>query len=873
MDLPQPPPDQELKNIIDKLAQFVARNGPEFEHMTKQKQKDNPKFSFLFGGTYFHYYQYRVTTEQAILKQKQRSLEQQAIVQQAINRQSIQTAPWQQHLQQIQDTSQEQIRQSEQNLAAQHQLLLQQQQVQVDEVIRKAQDEKLAKLSAETELELKELDGILQPIIDSCTKDSISGGKGWIFANATTPQRCEVIILYILKRITEPGATFEAKLHLVYLVNDVLHHCIRKNADDLKKVLDKSVVPIFCSTSIGVEAEKQQKLLKLHKLWETNKYFPQQILDQLQNPAASLAAYQAGLIAEFAPLITPITTAIQTQYSLLQKQHQDFVAHLTGQMQQMPVPYAFQSPQLMPAQPVAATPYLQPPTFEQQQVPPQDPRLHHPPPVVSEEAAKPPQELSAAPPLEAAQLSDSQGSDSRHDSEPMNPDDRPADFRGLDMRNQELRNPELRSMDLRNPDIRNPDMRSLDMRNPDMLGAEMDPLPMGMHPRDYPPDDLHEPPYDIPPSRHHPNGRPLPPHYMDDYYGPPFDPDYGPPPHHERPYGRPIPPYRDIPPMGMGPQDMPPDYLEPGLPPIQPPYYDLPAGLMVPLVALEDSDYTKPLEPEDVRLPPPALPTDRLLAAVEQFYCPPTHERNRNNSYVISSEGWEQLGLYEFFKAKAQAKKAKGMPTDDRDYSAPMDLPPMQRYPEEPMEKRRKYREFKSPEKEVIPSPIKNGEKEHQRRSRSVSRSRSRSPELPPRRSSVSPSPPRSPPQRSNRHRSRGRSRSRSPPSKRSQRSPDRRSVSPPTFMGSGSTPHDRRLDESNKGHQLLKKMGWSGAGLGSQEQGIQDPVDAGDVRDRQDMYKGIGVSLNDPYENFRKSKGQAFINRMKARAEELGKM
>jgi len=57
--------DVELKNIIDKLANFVARNGPEFENMTKQKQKDNPKFSFLFGGEHFNYYQYRVTTEQA----------------------------------------------------------------------------------------------------------------------------------------------------------------------------------------------------------------------------------------------------------------------------------------------------------------------------------------------------------------------------------------------------------------------------------------------------------------------------------------------------------------------------------------------------------------------------------------------------------------------------------------------------------------------------------------------------------------------------------------------------------------------------------------------------------------------------------------
>ena len=47
------------------MAQFVARNGPEFEQMTKSKQKENPKFSFLFGGDYFNYYQYKVTTEQA----------------------------------------------------------------------------------------------------------------------------------------------------------------------------------------------------------------------------------------------------------------------------------------------------------------------------------------------------------------------------------------------------------------------------------------------------------------------------------------------------------------------------------------------------------------------------------------------------------------------------------------------------------------------------------------------------------------------------------------------------------------------------------------------------------------------------------------
>lgn len=35
------------------------------------KQKDNPKFSFLFGGEHFDYYTYKLTTEQLTLKKQQ----------------------------------------------------------------------------------------------------------------------------------------------------------------------------------------------------------------------------------------------------------------------------------------------------------------------------------------------------------------------------------------------------------------------------------------------------------------------------------------------------------------------------------------------------------------------------------------------------------------------------------------------------------------------------------------------------------------------------------------------------------------------------------------------------------------------------------
>lgn len=60
--------DPEQRNVIDKLANFVARNGPDFENVTKHKQLDNPKFSFLFGGEFHGYYQFKLNFERELCK-------------------------------------------------------------------------------------------------------------------------------------------------------------------------------------------------------------------------------------------------------------------------------------------------------------------------------------------------------------------------------------------------------------------------------------------------------------------------------------------------------------------------------------------------------------------------------------------------------------------------------------------------------------------------------------------------------------------------------------------------------------------------------------------------------------------------------------
>ncbi|XP_060068714.1 splicing factor 3A subunit 1-like [Ylistrum balloti] len=54
-----PPP--EVRNIVDKTASFVARNGPEFESRIRQNEVNNPKFNFLNPSDPYHaYYQHKV---------------------------------------------------------------------------------------------------------------------------------------------------------------------------------------------------------------------------------------------------------------------------------------------------------------------------------------------------------------------------------------------------------------------------------------------------------------------------------------------------------------------------------------------------------------------------------------------------------------------------------------------------------------------------------------------------------------------------------------------------------------------------------------------------------------------------------------------
>uniref|UniRef100_A0A3P8QJR3 Calcium homeostasis endoplasmic reticulum protein n=1 Tax=Astatotilapia calliptera TaxID=8154 RepID=A0A3P8QJR3_ASTCA len=862
MDIPSPPEDQELRNVIDKLAQFVARNGPEFEKMTMEKQKDNPKFSFLFGGEYFSYYKYKLAMEQQ---------------QQIYNPGTKDVVDIPPPLMPMiapppipppsAPAIDELIQQSQWNLQQQEQHLHTLRQEQVTAAITLAMEQQTQKLLLETQLDITEFDNLLQPIIDTCTKDAISAGKNWMFNNAKTPQHCELMTSHLRNRITADTAHFELRLHLIYLTNDVLHHCQRKQQKDLLAALQKVVVPIYCTSFLAVEEEK-------HFSYE-------------------YSFISASLITEYAAVVQPVQLAFQQQIQALKTQHDEFVASLKQQHQSQPqsapvgqlaAPAEPEKPPPMTTQADVKLPISGPPPGEfdgsssrppdpsnpsgPSDIPPTKPAWYDPQHMSPWNPNQPPPFDPNQPPPPCPPWNSHEGmwNDQR---DPGNWSGGPGREGGpwSGPGGSEHAPPSWNSYDQQPPWGNQPDQPPWGQREP--------PFPPRMqrppHFRGPFPPHQQPPPFNQPPPPPHGFGR-FPPRFMQEdfsprhhYDRPPYTPhrfDYAqgeypgdmpaPPPHHH--------PNQRLPPPGMGAEHPPwgggqhpefgppphgfnghsphmrhrqhPVQDDPSLVP-NVPYFDLPAGLMAPLVKLEDCDY-KPLDPKDIRLPPPMPPSDRLLAAVEAFYSPPSHDRPRN------SEGWEQNGLYEFFRAKMRARRKKDQ------------------------EKRNSGR----------------GGSRSRSRSRSRGRSSSRS-------SSHSSKSSRS---RSRSSRSRSHSRSRSYSQSRSflhysfiicfAKKPlscsvmmnfSRAFCSSTAVLGTTSSklPADTRLGEENKGHQLLMKMGWSGSGgLGAKEQGIQDPIKGGDIRDKWDQYKGVGVSLDDPYENYRRNKSYNFVARMKAREE-----
>ena len=218
--------------------------------------------------------------------------------------------------------------QSETNLTAQWTVLQQNQKTQAEEAIVKAMEAALEETARSCKVSLSHFNTLLTPIMETCTKDSISSGKSWMFQQGTDLETNILLAEYLSFKATNLSTPFTKKLHLIYLVNDVLHHCVRKNNDVMKKALETVAAPMYCSAARVATGDEMEKLSKLITLWTSkNKFFTEETLDQMKNPGTSLNKFKADLAEMHRDSVEEVEKTISATYAGYKGQHEQFVNH------------------------------------------------------------------------------------------------------------------------------------------------------------------------------------------------------------------------------------------------------------------------------------------------------------------------------------------------------------------------------------------------------------------------------------------------------------------------------------------------------------------------------------------------------------------
>jgi len=218
---PPAPANQRQREVIDKLAAYIVKSGPHLEDVTREKQSNNPLFSFLKeDGEYYEYYKWKIFE----IRQKQKEAE----------------SPW--------------------NLARNR--------------IFNPPNATGKPLSNEEKSALSQILDTLTP-----TKESIKKGKDYIMS---LPEAASSICQFMCQRIKETP-DFTARLNIIYLANDVLHHSIKPDKPSQFAEALYPYLPCILHRTYHMQSpENQSKLSKILLIWKTKNVYSESKITELE---------------------------------------------------------------------------------------------------------------------------------------------------------------------------------------------------------------------------------------------------------------------------------------------------------------------------------------------------------------------------------------------------------------------------------------------------------------------------------------------------------------------------------------------------------------------------------------------------------------
>ncbi|CAG8603033.1 22134_t:CDS:10 [Dentiscutata erythropus] len=132
--------------------------------------------------------------------------------------------------------------------------------------------------------EIDDFQVTLGMLMHDCSQSNIQRGKTWIFNHCSSPSHYEVLLRFIIA-LSRSRTVFEDKLHLIYLVNDVLFHSERRQEPWIKEALHPNLLALLRSAFHFIDAnEKQQeKVLKIISIWGDKHYFDDAKINALKS--------------------------------------------------------------------------------------------------------------------------------------------------------------------------------------------------------------------------------------------------------------------------------------------------------------------------------------------------------------------------------------------------------------------------------------------------------------------------------------------------------------------------------------------------------------------------------------------------------------
>jgi RNA recognition motif-containing protein len=285
-----PPADPAMKTVIDKMADYVSRNGSAFEKLMRERERNNPKLQFIFEGHEFNpYYEWKLASLLGHAEPEG-------------------GAGGASHAPPQADSYQDQMPEAPSG-----------------------------PLSPQERIQL----GALLEALDG-TKDPIKAGKDWIFQHWAQAGPIADELRVQVERFRD----WDKKLLTLYLVNDVLHHALAQrtdvsSVDAVSEAFKLPAVFMFRAAYHGQPPEKQQKILQLLRLWESRNIYGAVTIQRMEqaivSPTAPAEPPHTLNTTGVPPPVNPMAMAMnpaQLAYGYLAQQQQQ------QQQQQQPYQHA-----------------------------------------------------------------------------------------------------------------------------------------------------------------------------------------------------------------------------------------------------------------------------------------------------------------------------------------------------------------------------------------------------------------------------------------------------------------------------------------------------------------------------------------------------